>query len=207
MTAAIPDALVLSAGSHQSRQDGMCVMEAVSYVAGERWSDAPQCTCPIIAGFLRSWNDGLPTDADRDRLLRPLIPAVIGTRSTLAVELRRAAMAADWLIRIYTPAWLRLAELEEQARALESLPEIADFAQCSSITPTLKAVRADAASIWADVRTAAGDAAWAVAWAVAGDAAWDAAGDALEPTTKALQDSAVQLVRRMAAVEQEQNDG
>jgi hypothetical protein len=31
---------------------------------------------PVIAVFLRSWNDALQTDAVRDRLLKPLIPEV-----------------------------------------------------------------------------------------------------------------------------------
>jgi hypothetical protein len=239
-------ALALSSGSHEDFERGMCVMEAVSYVAGEPWSDAPQCACPVLTAFMVTWNDALPSDADRDRLLKPLIPLLVGTRSTPAVEQRRATMAADWLIRVHTPAWLRLAKLEQHADALESLPEITDFAQCPSLMPALNAARSDAvaawdaawAAAWDAARNAARNAAWTAgdaarnaawaagdaarnaawaagdaarnaAWAAAGDAAWDAAWaaraaraaawDALKATTEWLQQSAVDLVRRMAA--------
>ncbi len=67
--------LKFKSGSHDPPNGKMeaCVMEAVSYVAGEVWSDHPECACPVIASFLRSWNDGLPNDAERTRLLRPLV--------------------------------------------------------------------------------------------------------------------------------------
>jgi len=214
----------LSSGGHDSIGDGMCVVEAVSYIAGEPWTDSPRCVCPVIAAFLRNWNDSLPSDAERDRLLKPLIQVIVGTRSTPEVEHRRATMAADWLIRVQTPAWLRAAKLEQQAAALEALPEITDSALCTSLMPTLQAVRSDAAAAWdaawaaaggaaggaarAAARAAAGDAAWDAAgaaawdaaWAAARAAAWDAAGDALAPVVTRLQASASDLVRAMAEV-------
>jgi hypothetical protein len=39
----------LNSGGHNDFESGLCVMEAVSYVAGEPWSDTPQCACPVIA--------------------------------------------------------------------------------------------------------------------------------------------------------------
>ena len=88
----------LSSGAHESVERGVCALEAVAFVAGEEFSDHPECACPVIAAFLRSWNDSLP-DADRDALLRPFILRLPGTRSNAATEKRRAMMAADWLIR------------------------------------------------------------------------------------------------------------
>jgi hypothetical protein len=177
----------LKSGCHEPTEGEMCVMEAVAYVAGEPWSDSPQCACHVITVFMVSWNDSLPSDADRNRLLKPLIPLIVGTRSTKEVEQRRSLMAADWLIRVYTPAWLRAAKLEKQAELLEALPEITDMAQCPSLMPTLKAVQQDADAAraaardaaWDAARDAARDAAWAAALAAAGDAAWGAAWDAV----------------------------
>jgi hypothetical protein len=65
-----------------------------------------------------------------------------------------------------------------------------------------RAAARDAAgdAAWAAARDAAGDAAWAAARDAAWDAAWDAARDALGPTVVRLQESAQDLVRRMAAV-------
>ena len=99
--------ITLKSGSHATREEGVCAMEAVAWLAGEPHSDAPECASPVIAAFLRSWNDNLPTDEDRQRLLRPLVPLVIGTRADNATELWRSYMALDWLVRVHTPAWLR----------------------------------------------------------------------------------------------------
>jgi len=74
------DALTLAKGGHQETTDAYCVMEAVAYVSGEPWSDAPRCECPVITAFLINWNDSLPDNATRDRLLKPLIPLVVDTR-------------------------------------------------------------------------------------------------------------------------------
>ena len=98
----------LHAGSHEESQREMCVMEAAAYVAGEPWSDHPQCACPTITTFMISWNDNLPSDEDRTRLLKPLIPYLVGTKSTDAAAERRAWMAFDWLVRVHTPCWLDL---------------------------------------------------------------------------------------------------
>ena len=110
----LAEVATLSSGDHGGIDEGMCVMEAVAYVAGEPWSDAPACACPVITAFMVSWNDSLPSNEDRDRLLKPLIPSIVGTRSTPEVEQRRATMAADWLIRVHTPAWLRAAKLHKR---------------------------------------------------------------------------------------------
>ena len=202
----------LDKDGHEDSERGMCAMEAVSYIAGEPWSDHPECACPVIAAFMRNWNDSLP-DNERTTLLLPLVPKLVGTRGSKALEQRRATMAADWLIRAYTPAWLRLAKLTKQADLLASLPEITDFAQCPPLMPALEAVRSDAAAArdaaWAAAGTAAwaaaGDAAWAAAraaawaaaWAAARAAAGDAAWAALSKTKFELQQSAVALVERM----------
>ena len=217
----------LKRGSHYKNLNlNACAMEAVAYLAGEPWSDSPACVCPVIATFVRSWNDSFLSDAERDRLLKGLIPEMVGTRNSIAVEKRRSLLAVDWLIRIHTPAWLRLAKLNEHAKLLEALPELTDFAQCESLVRVLKEVKKDAAAAWAAAgaaacnataawaaaraaagaaacnaacnATAAGDAAWDAAWAASGAAS--AAGDALAPTVTFLQDSAVALVRRMIAV-------
>lgn len=189
----------LKAGAHSPNDEGSwCAMEAVAYVAGEPWSDSPQCACPVISAFMRSWNDSLPDD-ERDMLLLPLIPKLVGTRKDKATEERRALMAADWLVRVHTPEWLRLAGLTAQAETLESLPEITSMAQVPSIRGPIEAVRKDAAV----ARAAAMAAAWAVAGAAAEDAAraaaMAAARDKLEPTKKKLQASAVLLIERMIA--------
>jgi hypothetical protein len=168
------EAMTLSRGSHESIEAGACIMEAVAWVAGERFSDYPRCASPFISAFLRSWNDSLD-DAERNALLKPLIPRLVGTRASgvhgLFVERRRGLMAADWLVRIATPTWLRLGGLTTHANALATLPEITSIAQSASIKGVLNAAREDA--------SAAQEAAWSDDWSAACDAAVDAANDAI----------------------------
>jgi hypothetical protein len=73
----VPDVLpILSRGKHRNPRRGACFMELASYLAGERWSDAPACTHPVLAEVARNVNDRTTDDARP--LLAPLIPAVIG---------------------------------------------------------------------------------------------------------------------------------
>ena len=74
----VPDFLpVLSAGSHDSPSEGACVMEYVSLLAGEEWSDTPACTYRPLARAAQFVNDRLP-DSERHRLV-PLIGRLFGT--------------------------------------------------------------------------------------------------------------------------------
>jgi hypothetical protein len=190
------DALTLLKGSHGENSDyQMCVMEAVAYVAGEPWSDHPECACPVLTSFMVPWNDQLG-DADRQRL-KPYIPRLVGTRSTSEVEQRRSWMACDWLVRTFTPAWLRLAGLNEDAAALEALPELTASELVDAALPTIKKAQKSAAAAGAAARDAARAAARDAAGAAAGAAARAAARDALAPTVSALQDSAFDLLDRM----------
>ena len=205
--------LSLKQGAH-SPDSTFCVMEAVAFVAGEPWSDHPQCVSPVIAAFLRSWNDALPDDAARDRLLKPMIPKLVGTNRP-ELEERRACMLMDWTIRVHTSAWLRLAKLNAQADILENLPKITKFENINPIRPALEAVRKDANAAgaaawaaagdaardaaWAAARAAAWDAAWAAARAAARDAAWDAARAAAWAAARAAAGAAAWAAARDAA--------
>jgi hypothetical protein len=70
---------VLSRGKHRSPRKGACFMELASFLAGERWSDHPECTHPLLAALARHVND-CTSDAGRPQLAG-LIPAVIGLTS------------------------------------------------------------------------------------------------------------------------------
>jgi hypothetical protein len=70
---------MLGRGKHRNPRKGACFMELASFLAGERWSDHPQCTHPLIAMLARAVND-LTSDKARPQLA-PLIPSVIGLTS------------------------------------------------------------------------------------------------------------------------------
>jgi hypothetical protein len=67
---------VLSPGRHRNPRKGACFMEFASLLAGERWSDHPACTHPLLAAVARHVND-YTSDAGRARLVE-LIPSVVG---------------------------------------------------------------------------------------------------------------------------------
>jgi hypothetical protein len=80
MTTALPSHMpVLGRGKHRSARRGACFMEMASYLAGERWSDHPHCTHPLLSSVARLVNDNTPDD--ERQLLAPLIPSVIGLNS------------------------------------------------------------------------------------------------------------------------------
>ena len=96
-TATAPETMpVLSRGKHRNPRRGACFMEMVSFLAGERWSDHPACTHPLLANLARLVNDSVSDDA-RPQLV-PLIPSVIGlssedVRVDAAIALRSALAA------------------------------------------------------------------------------------------------------------------
>jgi hypothetical protein len=67
---------VLSRGRHRSPRKGACFMEMASYLAGEKWSDHPACTHPLLAQLARMVNDHT-SDAERSALAT-MIPSVVG---------------------------------------------------------------------------------------------------------------------------------
>ena len=121
------ETLSLHQGRHQP-DSTFCVMEAVAFVAGEPWSDHPACACPIITSLLIRWNDRLPNNAERDRLLKHFIPRIVGTRNP-AVEMKRAIMIGDWTVRTVIPELLRLLKRNKEADELAALPEISSAAK------------------------------------------------------------------------------
>ena len=113
----------LRAGAHASRDDGMCAMEMVAWLAGEAHSDEPSCACPVLAALVRACNDAM-SDEQRNRYLRPLVPILLGTRATAAVERRRGMVVADNLVRTLLPMRLRRQRHHAEAKLLEELPAI-----------------------------------------------------------------------------------
>lgn len=69
MNKSAPDALPqLRRHAHLHPDDGACLMEFVSLLAGQPWSDSPSCTHPLLASLARIVNDALP-DNRRTELL------------------------------------------------------------------------------------------------------------------------------------------
>lgn len=85
----------LSRGKHGGPDQGVCVMELASMLAGEEFSDHPKSVCPVIGSFLRTYNDLI--DDDRRQDLYGCAARVVGSRSTKVAERERAAACLEWV--------------------------------------------------------------------------------------------------------------
>lgn len=193
------DTITLDHGSHKSYQQGVCAEEAVAYMAGLDITSSPACVSPVLRVFTIALNDAW--DSTQRQKLKPYLVRQIGTAGDGQDE-ARSYLALDWLVRTYTPAWLDLAGLAEQAQVLRRLPRVVDFAAAEQAGPVVRTARktavvaaeaaweaaaagntaaatvwdaAAATEAWADL-----EAATAAAWDAATAAAWDAAAPAAE---------------------------
>jgi hypothetical protein len=114
----------LSKGKHASPEDGACVMELASMLAGEPFSDHPAAVCPVIGSFLRAYNDSI--DDDRRQDLYAYASRVVGSRAAISVQRDRAERLAEWAFDMQRRQWtsrylplarLRMASLRRQPSA------------------------------------------------------------------------------------------
>jgi len=93
-TAAHFQTVRLSKGKHRSPDEGVCVMELASMLAGRSFSDHVSCVCPAIGAFLRGYNDHLDDELRQD--LYACAARVLGTREGDEVAGRRTEMCRTW---------------------------------------------------------------------------------------------------------------
>ncbi len=131
----------LSRGKHRSARTGACFMEFASYLAGEPWSDHPQCTDPLLSFLARAVNDAM-RDGRRDEIARD-IPRVIGLRGDhrqiAPVVALRAAVTA-----------IRVASMGRQNALAVSLLTVVDLLPATAPA----ALRDEVAAALADVPAA-----------------------------------------------------
>jgi hypothetical protein len=78
-------------------------MELASMLAGEPFSDHPESACPVIASFLRAYNDSI--DADRRQDVYAYASRVVG--SSYEVQRARAERLAAWTQQRHRHWWTR----------------------------------------------------------------------------------------------------
>ncbi len=84
----------LSKGKHADPEDGACVMELASMLAGEPFTDHPASVCPVIGSFLRAYNDSI--DSKRRQALYECASKVVASRRGAKIQQARAARLAEW---------------------------------------------------------------------------------------------------------------
>jgi hypothetical protein len=98
MTAARYQTIRLSPGKHRSPDDGACVMELASMLAGEPFSDHPKCACPVIGAFLMAYNDSI--DDERRQDLYAYASRVVDSDGTSRARQARVALLTAWTIEL-----------------------------------------------------------------------------------------------------------
>lgn len=123
-----PDGTLLKRGSHRSRSDGMCFMEAIAWITGDEHSPYPACVGRIPRMIGIQLNDAIPARQNRKRteFLIPLAPLVVDTwcEYLSALDLRHQIVYDDYRRRrselpSTVDNWLRVGE--------DALTQIADL--------------------------------------------------------------------------------
>jgi hypothetical protein len=95
-----------------------CVMQMVAYVAGEKWTDHPECACPILTRYAITLNDKLNTE--HRQKLKPIIPLLIKTRSDDALRIKRKQFFMFRNVTVTYPLLLDLIKMPELAEKLRA---------------------------------------------------------------------------------------
>jgi hypothetical protein len=91
---ALDGTLVLAPGSHGAPNEGVCVVELASVLAGERFGDNPDCVCPVIGAYLRCLNDRA-SHAERQQLI-PYAPRIVDSRGDRRLTRLRRDICLAW---------------------------------------------------------------------------------------------------------------
>jgi hypothetical protein len=139
----------LSKGRHTSPAEGACVIELASMLAGEPFNDHPRSVCPVVAAFLRAYNDKVSA-CDR-RALYPYAAMVVGSAAPGARK-QRARLLMEWVkvqrrlarIGVHLRQWDLVAAPAAQA-AVELDPERREIEVAMLLESLLAVGRADGA--------------------------------------------------------------
>jgi hypothetical protein len=104
--------------------DTACIMQMVSYVAGEKWTDHPECACPILTEYAIRLNDRF-NDEHRQRL-KDFIPLLVGTRAGDEIRIARKRLLYWRNVTATYPLILDLIKLPELAEKLRTFQNNVD---------------------------------------------------------------------------------
>jgi hypothetical protein len=88
----------LSRGRHSSPERGACVMELASMLDTGPFTDHPRSVCPVVAAFLRNYNDWV--DDGRRQDLYAYAAKAVGSRASRAVEEARTRRLMKWAVEL-----------------------------------------------------------------------------------------------------------
>lgn len=87
-------------GGHTADEGNVCVMEALSVITGQRFTDHPVCVSQVIVENMISINDSIEDDKTRNKL-KKVIPDIMGTAPVVIGEGKSDGFAdnatGDWI--------------------------------------------------------------------------------------------------------------
>ncbi len=113
------DGIELGRGSHIERENGVCAMEAVAWLAGESHSAFPLCACPVISRYVIILNDRL--GSDERQLLKPYLTRIIGTRD--GNLFRRVSILTRIAGTIFAPIAAEIVGRRDLADEMRAVPK------------------------------------------------------------------------------------
>ena len=163
--------LDLRSGPGGDYKNGLCLMEAVAWMANEGATDAPECACPVLGRFAIRLNDNL-NDENRQQLRKLILP-MTGTRSKEHEKLRSEYLVLNVARKIVSLAFdkANLSEHAEAFRSVKDIDELRDVAKKARSAADAGITYADAAAAAAAYAAYTADAADALAVAVTAYAA------------------------------------
>lgn len=105
MTSVSHQTVKLSRGKHAAPEDGACVMELASMLAGESFTDQPASVCPVVGSLLRAYNDVI--DDERRQDLYRYAAKVVGSTGSDPVQRARADRLMQWAREARGRRWKR----------------------------------------------------------------------------------------------------
>lgn len=115
----------LSTGFHETREDGMNILECVAYICGHEHSSYPPSACPVISEVVRTIADRA-SEEDRQTLAQYILPIAFSVASD-SVAYKRLFYCVDFVVRQLAPAALTYFGRVSDAMALQTLDDIKDI--------------------------------------------------------------------------------
>ncbi len=114
----------LKKGAHADLEKGACIMELVSYIANEPWSDHPKCACQILTEYAICLNDRF--SGEHRQLLKPLIPLLLNSKASDEIATARKRLIMWRNVTATYPLILeayKLSEIADELRKFKNTEE------------------------------------------------------------------------------------
>ncbi len=99
--------------------DTACIMQMVSYITGDKWTDSPECACPVLTRYAIYLNDKF-NDDDRQKMKKFIVP-LVGTRMNDETQIARKRLIMFRYVTVTYPLLLDLWKLPDLATEFRAL--------------------------------------------------------------------------------------